>query len=176
VHSRSHSGKLLNGNSQFGSQGAAAAAAAMAVPISSAMNLSGFSGRSVVVQHRPYKRSVGVGGSGCDGEKSRVQKKDTAWPDAAGCRGCSRVSVRGFRTEEEKALQGLPDISVRSVFTEMKGKYGAFGGGATLEKSKLDLSQSTSRVSPQVSPRLLSLSLCRSLAVIMCSATWLRQE
>ncbi|CAK9227427.1 unnamed protein product [Sphagnum jensenii] len=32
----------------------------------------------------------------------------------------------------------------------MKGKYGAFGGGATLEKSKLDLSQSTSRVSPQL--------------------------
>jgi hypothetical protein len=42
------------------------------------------------------------------------------------------------------------------MFTEMKGKYGAFGGGATLEKSKLDLSQSTSRVSPQVSiPPLL---------------------
>jgi hypothetical protein len=42
------------------------------------------------------------------------------------------------------------------MFTEMKGKYGAFGGGATLEKSKLDLSQSTSRVSPQVSiPALL---------------------
>ncbi len=174
VHSPSHSGQLLNGNSQFGSQGTASAA--MAVPISSAMNLSGFSGRSVVAQQRPYKRSVGVGGGGCGGEKSRVQKKHMAWPDAAGCRGCSRVNVRGFRTEEEKALQGLPDISVRSVFTEMKGKYGAFGGGATLEKSKLDLSQSTSRVSPQVSPRLLSLSLCCSLAVIMCCATWLRQE
>jgi hypothetical protein len=172
VHSRSHSGQLLNGNSQIGSQGAApAAAAAMAVPISSAMNLSGFSGRSVVAQQRPYKRSVGVGGGGCGGEKSRVQKKHMAWPDAAGCRGCSRVSVRGFRTEEEKALQGLPDISVRSVFTEMKGKYGAFGGGATLEKSKLDLSQSTSRVSPQVFPRLLSLSLSRCDHVLCHMAT-----
>lgn len=50
--------------------------------------------------------------------------------------------------EEEMGLK-VPDISVRSVFTEMKSKYGAFGG-ATLEKSKLDLSQSTSRVQQQV--------------------------
>lgn len=55
------------------------------------------------------------------------------------------------RTDEEgSAVQKIPDISVRSVVTEMKKGYGAFGGGATLEKSKLDLSQSTSRVQQQV--------------------------
>lgn len=60
--------------------------------------------------------------------------------------------VRMFtRTDEEgSAVQKIPDISVRSVVTEMKKGYGAFGGGATLEKSKLDLSQSTSRVQQQV--------------------------
>ncbi|CAK9871259.1 unnamed protein product [Sphagnum jensenii] len=48
-------------------------------------------------------------------------------------------SVRGFRTEEKmQQQQGLPPhMSVRSVFTELKGKECAFGGGATLEKSNL---------------------------------------
>jgi hypothetical protein len=48
-------------------------------------------------------------------------------------------SVRGFRTEEKsQQQQGLPPhMSVRSVFTELKGKDCAFGGGATLEKSNL---------------------------------------
>ncbi|CAK9215744.1 unnamed protein product [Sphagnum troendelagicum] len=42
-------------------------------------------------------------------------------------------SVRGFRTEEKSQQQGLPPhISVGSVFTELKGKYCAFGGGVTL--------------------------------------------
>jgi hypothetical protein len=47
--------------------------------------------------------------------------------------------MRGFRTEEKsQQQQGLrPHISVRSVLTELKGKYCAFGGGATLEKSNL---------------------------------------
>ncbi len=119
----------------------------MAVPMSSAMNVSGFSGRSIVEHRRHHK----IGG-----EKNRMKKKKKmeCWSNA-GCSWCRVVRVRGFRTEEEKA-QGSSDISLRSMFTEMKGKYGAFGGGATLEKSKLDLSQSTSRVSPQVSiPPLL---------------------
>jgi len=140
----SQSAQVLNGNSQFRILGAPAA---MAVPMSSAMNVSGFSGRSVV-EHRCHHK---IGG-----EKNRMKKKKKmeCWSNA-GCSWCRVVRVRGFRTEEEKA-QGSSDISLRSMFTEMKGKYGAFGGGATLEKSKLDLSQSTSRVSPQVSiPPLL---------------------
>lgn len=40
-------------------------------------------------------------------------------------------------------------VCVHAMAPVMKRGYGAFGGGATLEKSKLDLSQSTSRVSPQ---------------------------
>jgi hypothetical protein len=127
----------------------------MAVPMSSAMNVSGFSGRSVVEHRRHHK----IGG-----EKNRMKKKKKmeCWSNA-GCSWCRVVRVRGFRTEEEKA-QGSSDISLRSMFTEMKGKYGAFGGGATLEKSKLDLSQSTSRVSPQVSipPSLPFFPFCLS--------------
>jgi len=140
----SQSAQVLNGNSQFRILGAPAA---MAVPMSNAMNVSGFSGRSVVEHRRHHK----IGG-----EKNHMKKKKKmeCWSNA-GCSWCRVVRVRGFRTEDEKA-QGSSDISLRSMFTEMKGKYGAFGGGATLEKSKLDLSQSTSRVSPQVSiPALL---------------------
>ena len=43
-----------------------------------------------------------------------------------------------------------PNPNSSSVYAMAKRGYGAFGGGATLEKSKLDLSQSTSRVSPKV--------------------------
>ena len=68
-------------------------------------------------------------------------------------------AVRGFSEPggDESAVEGLPpnhdvpNISVRSHAAEMKKGYGAFGGGgATLEKSKLDLSQSTARVKHEV--------------------------
>lgn len=43
------------------------------------------------------------------------------------------------------------NISIRSHVVEMKKGYGSFGGGsATLEKSKLDLSQSSSKVKQEV--------------------------
>ena len=69
-------------------------------------------------------------------------------------------AVRGFSTPgggDSGVVEGLPsshdvpNLSVRSHAVEMKKGYGAFGGGgATLEKSKLDLSQSTARVKQEV--------------------------
>lgn len=67
-------------------------------------------------------------------------------------------AVRGFSVPGgEDMVEGLPssadvpNISVRSHSVEMKKEYGAFGGGgATLEKSKLDLSQSSARVKQEV--------------------------
>lgn len=69
-----------------------------------------------------------------------------------------RALVRGFsRTDGEELVDGLsvgkdvPNISIRSHSVEMKKGYGAFGGGgATLEKSKLDFSQSTAKVKQEV--------------------------
>lgn len=46
------------------------------------------------------------------------------------------------------------NISIRSHVVEMKKGYGSFGGGsATLEKSKLDLSQSSSKVKQEMLDR-----------------------
>jgi hypothetical protein len=67
-------------------------------------------------------------------------------------------AVRGFSGPGgEDMVEGLPssadvpNISIRSHSVEMKKGYGAFGGGgATLEKSKLDLSQSSARVKQEV--------------------------
>lgn len=67
--------------------------------------------------------------------------------------------VRGFMAPGGEDVAGgvlpgsqdAPNISVRSHAVVMKKGYGAFGGGgATLEKSKLDLSQSTARVKQEV--------------------------
>lgn len=48
----------------------------------------------------------------------------------------------------DQSQNELP-LSVHAVAPVMKRGYGAFGGGATLEKSKLDLSQRTSQVAPK---------------------------
>ena len=56
--------------------------------------------------------------------------------------------------EQGKGFEGdLPPVpSGRMMVPMMKKGYGAFGGGgATLEKSKLDLSFSQTKLSPQVS-------------------------
>jgi hypothetical protein len=69
-------------------------------------------------------------------------------------------AVRGFSLpggDDSAAVEGLPgnqevpNLFVMSHAVEMKKGYGAFGGGgATLEKSKLDLLQSTARVKQEV--------------------------
>jgi hypothetical protein len=81
--------------------------------------------------------------------------------------------VRGFSLpgrDDSAAVEGLPgsqevpNLSVRSHAVEMKKGYGAFGGGgATLEKSKLDLSQSTARVKQEVNRGNSFLSLMMNL-------------
>lgn len=55
---------------------------------------------------------------------------------------------------QDRGTNGLSSIQVPSgkmMVPMMKKGYGAYGGGATLEKSKLDLSSSSTKVSPQVS-------------------------
>ncbi|MCO5550477.1 hypothetical protein L7F22_003964 [Adiantum nelumboides] len=68
--------------------------------------------------------------------------------------GNHRVETLKFSglTENETAHEdGHTDfsLSVHAMAPVMKRGYGAFGGGATLEKSKLDLSQKTSQVAPK---------------------------
>jgi hypothetical protein len=91
-----------------------------------------------------WKALVAVRGRGGGGKEKRVVEFGGA--------------VRGFSEPGEAGLEGLPgshdvpNLSVRSrAVVEMEKGYGAFGGGgATLEKSKLDLSQSTARVKQEV--------------------------
>jgi hypothetical protein len=81
--------------------------------------------------------------------------------------------VRGFSLpggDDSAAVEGLPgnqevpNLFVMSHAVEMKKGYGAFGGGgATLEKSKLDLSQSTARVKQEVNRGIFYLSLMMNL-------------
>jgi hypothetical protein len=82
-------------------------------------------------------------------------------------------AVRGFSLpgrDNSAVVEGLPgsqevpNLSVRSHAVEMKKGYGVFGGGgATLEKSKLDLSQSTARVKQEVNRGNSFLSLMMNL-------------
>jgi hypothetical protein len=113
-------------------------------------------------------------GAAAEGVASGVQLRrnsDVQWKALVAVRGRGRGkekrvvefggAVRGFSEPGEagpapvEGLPGshdLPNLSVRSrAVVEMKKGYGAFGGGgATLEKSKLDLSQSTARVKQEV--------------------------
>eukprot|EP00850_Spirogloea_muscicola_P014278 SM000101S09276 [mRNA] locus=s101:323761:326612:+ [translate_table: standard] len=62
-------------------------------------------------------------------------------------------SESGIADEREQGDSGLASVSVPSgtmMVPVMKKGYGAYGGGATLEKSKLSLSQSQTKTSPQV--------------------------
>ena len=53
------------------------------------------------------------------------------------------------RAALERCFQGAPSSSSVSSLPTMKGNFGSFGA-VTLEKSKLDLSQKTTRTSPEV--------------------------
>jgi len=111
---------------------------------------------SKVQQQQQHKENDHVLSSGFCG----VQLRRNSEMSVRGRVSRRAVSVRGFSTTEspgEELLKGLPSghevpfISVRSHNVEMKKGYGAFGGGgATLEKSKLDLSQSTAKVKQEV--------------------------
>eukprot|EP00850_Spirogloea_muscicola_P003868 SM000016S01856 [mRNA] locus=s16:284352:287208:- [translate_table: standard] len=65
-------------------------------------------------------------------------------------------SESGIADEREQGDSGLASVSVPSgtmMVPVMKKGYGAYGGGATLEKSKLNLSQSQTKTSPQLFDR-----------------------
>lgn len=130
--------------------------------------VSSVQGTVAVLQNKGLN---GLNGGGEGGGLSGVQLRRNS--DFAGC----KVVVKGRGRRERKVVelggairgfsgpgvgdgsvveglpgsQEVPNLSVRSHAVEMKKGYGAFGGGgATLEKSKLDLSQSTARVKQEV--------------------------
>lgn len=70
-------------------------------------------------------------------------------------RPCSIVAAApGLADEQDQGSgSGLDGVQVPSgtmMVPFMKKGFGAYGGGATLEKSKLDLSKPTTKTSPQV--------------------------
>eukprot|EP00250_Pteridium_aquilinum_P005022 c15185_g1_i1 orf=381-1931(-) len=74
----------------------------------------------------------------------------------AGRPGNYRIEILDFsgitENEAENAYeqsQNELSLSAHAMAPVMKRGYGAFGGGATLEKSKLDLTQKTSQVAPK---------------------------
>lgn len=77
---------------------------------------------------------------------------------AAPVRPCKNVWVAasgpGLADEQDQGQQEFSDFapvpSGRMMVPMMKKGYGAFGGGATLEKSKLDLSSAQTKSTPQI--------------------------
>ena len=79
------------------------------------------------------------------------------------CKSRGRFSVVAYNDEYDNGkndddMDGFLSVHANMVPSMKKG-YGAFGGGATLEKSKLDLSQTTRRFSPLVCRNSLQLSI-----------------
>ena len=78
-------------------------------------------------------------------------------------KGRGHLSVVAYNDEHDNGeddddMNGFLSVHANMVPSMKKG-YGAFGGGATLEKSKLDLSQTTTRFSPLVCRNSLQLSI-----------------
>ena len=94
-------------------------------------------------------------------------------------RACRAVEGgAGVADEQERENVDLPPVPAGQMMVPyMKKGYGAYGGGATLEKSKLSLSSSQTKTSPQVCPPVMVGWACvtrryRSFASVKFVIRW----